>query len=301
MAGKTYRLIEQTSPSIDSLDRDKSIVLVNISPIEGHGPHLPLGVDFLNGEYFVDSIARLINQKIPAFDVVIVPGFPIGSQVYRFPGSLWISNSTLFSLACGLGESLAQFGFRRIFMISGHGAPKDIVAIDTACKKISRKFDIHMSNLSGSMAVKFLDGEFADRISKKLSKPLSVQDLDILKKDFHGGWWETSMMLLLHPALVSETYKNLQTKEKTPETKREKPGYFGSPAMATVEFARASLEVMTEEAITAIEKCLSNKPPGAVLVSPLYRMIVLRPYFRRNLVIAVSLALIILAGLIFML
>jgi len=228
---------------------------------------------------------------MPDLDVVILPGFPLGTQVYKYPGSVWVSTDVFYKIVRGIGESLAKFGYQHIYILSGHGAPKDIAAIDSACVKVSKRYKIKMNNLSGELAVSFLKGDFADRISEKLEKPLTPEELSILKKDFHGGWWETSMMLLLYPELVSEEYKNLPDKEKNAETLRERNGYFGSPSRASAEFARVSLEVITEEALRLINISQMENERGQALVSPLHKYLTLRPYFLRR-IISISLIII---------
>jgi creatinine amidohydrolase len=174
-----------------------------------------------------------------------------------------------------LGESLAVWGFRYIFVVSGHGSPKHIVAIESACVKISRKYRIQMHDLFGVLAIKFLRGQFVDRISERLSNPLSPQERELLKSDIHGGWWETSMMLLLHPDLVGE-FENLPTIKRG--DKGVRLGYFGSPALADKEFAEVSLKVMNEEAENIIEKILDGRNKKSDTVSILYRIPLFRPY-----------------------
>ena len=283
MPGKLLKYEEMSSPQFSNLIREKTAFFIPISPLEGHGPHLPLGVDFFNAIHFADSIAKITVEKFPDFDAVVVPGIPLGTGVYRQPGSLRIGAIPLYELVRGIGESLASFGFRYIFLLSGHGSPKHIVAMEAACLKVSRKRGIHMHNLSGALAIRFLKGEFIDRISANLPRPLNESERGLFKSDIHGGWWETSMMLLLRPELVDENYKNLPSVERGPKTRSSDSGYFGTPSRAYKEFAEASLGVMAEEASLAVERIISGKAGLTETISHLYRMIPLRPYFRRNL------------------
>src|SRR5262249_37596022 len=39
------RLEEMSTPALDALDRARTVVVLTVSPLEEHGPHLPVGVD----------------------------------------------------------------------------------------------------------------------------------------------------------------------------------------------------------------------------------------------------------------
>ena len=40
-----HLLEEISTPALDALDRDRTVVILTVSPLEEHGPHLPVGVD----------------------------------------------------------------------------------------------------------------------------------------------------------------------------------------------------------------------------------------------------------------
>ncbi len=284
MPGRILKLEELSSPDVAELDRQKTAFFISVSPLEGHGPHLPLGVDFFDARFFSEKMAELLIAKRPEFDAVLVPAVPLGTQVYRVPGSLRTENRALYKIVAGLGESLALWGFRYIFVLSGHGSPKHIVTLETACIRTSRKYGIEMHDLFGALAVRFLRGQFTELISARMPKPLSEQERELLKSDIHGGWWETSMMLLLHPDLVG-AYKDLPSVKRG--GKKNGSGYYGSPSMASREFAEASLQVMSEEASSIIGRILDGQNKRSETVSVLYRIPILRPYSIIRLVIAV--------------
>jgi creatinine amidohydrolase/Fe(II)-dependent formamide hydrolase-like protein len=261
--------------------------------MEGHGPHLPLGVDYFNAVYFAESIAGIAVERRPDFRAVMMPAIPLGAGVYRQPGSVRISNGALYELVKGLGESLATWNFRYIFFLSGHGSPKHIVAIESACLKVSRKHKINMHNLTGNLAIRFLKGEFLERISALMPQPLGDEDREHFKSDIHGGWWETSMMLLLRPDLVDANYLALPSVKRDAKAGNSESGYYGSPALANRGFAEASIKVMADEASEIVERILAGDGRPDETISPLYRMLPLRPHFRRNLV-AISVAITIL-------
>lgn len=283
MAGRLLKIEELSSTALADLDKEKTAIFIPISPIEGHGSHLPLGVDFFNAEFFAEKAARVSIEKRPDFDAVVCRGIPLGTQLYKQPGSLRIDGATMYKIMRSVGASLAVWGYKYIFVLSGHGSPKDIVALEAACRKVSRKFGIRMHNLSGAMAVRFLSGEFTEQISANLSRPLTEEEKSLLKKDTHGGWWETSMMLYLRPELVDQQYRLLPDAEK--DRMNPEAGYYGSPSRASKEFAEVSIQVMVEEAGRVIARCLDGDDVTAETTSPLYRIIFLRPGFKKYLIL----------------
>jgi creatinine amidohydrolase len=287
MAGRILRYEELTSPAVTALDKYKTAVFIPVSPIEGHGPHLPLGVDFFDALHFAEKAAEITVRKRPDFDALIYPGIPLGTQLYKQPGSVRIESGVLYDLVVNMGKSLSLWGFKYIFLLSGHGSPKDIVALEAACRKVSKWNNIRMHNLSGTLAVRFLKGEFIERISARLPRPLSDEEKLLLRKDIHGGWWETSMMLQLQPGLVKENYKSLADNEKTQIADGANPGYFGSPAKASPLFAEISMLVLMDEVGVIIEKSLAGHDVTRDTISPLYNKIILRPKFKKHLTMSI--------------
>ena len=92
------------------------------------------------------------------------------------------------------------------------------------------------------------------------------------------------MMLYLKPDLVAPIFKTL------PDTRSDgnpKPHYYGSPSKATAEFAEVSLAVLSEETANTIADCLSGQDVSPKTTSPFYRVLPLRPNFRRRLTVGI--------------
>jgi len=292
MAGKRYNIEKLSYPQIEALDRDRTVVIIAISPLEEHGPHLPVGVDAFNARFFANHTAEMIIKARPAYDVLLFPLLPLGTQVYKHIGSFYIKPTTLYDIVYNTGRSIAQYGFANIFLINAHGTPKQFVAIETACRKVSKKENARMVSLSGGLAVKFLNGEMWQQIARKLGREFSAEEKHLLKHDFHAGWWETSMTLLTNPELVDKSYQTLtpylkdfiSKKVLTPEKKWQ--GFYGAPAKADTRFAEASVEVFAEHVRDLIFKSLDGEDIVGQLQSPFYKYPFFRPFFKRNLLIA---------------
>ena len=56
-------------PAVDALDRARTLIVVTVSPLEEHGPHLPLGVDAFTARHFAQAIAERVVGGRPGWSV----------------------------------------------------------------------------------------------------------------------------------------------------------------------------------------------------------------------------------------
>src|SRR5262249_60621222 len=88
-------LAEMTSADVRALDRERACVVLSVSPVEEHGPHLPLGTDILESE----AVARRLCEKVaaarPDTTFLFHPPIPIGSDTFHDVGSIEVRPSTI--------------------------------------------------------------------------------------------------------------------------------------------------------------------------------------------------------------
>ena len=99
--------------------------------IEEHGPHLPVGADTLGVMYEANGASRRVSRALPDWHIVMMPPINYGQgganqlgDMPVHPGTYGIRQSTLRSLVADVGGQLAQNGFKWIFVLNGHGAPR---------------------------------------------------------------------------------------------------------------------------------------------------------------------------------
>ena len=240
-----------TWPEIDALKREKTLVFLALSPIEEHGPHLPVGVDFFNAGFFARRTAENLTKERPDLNVLLYPAIPIGANTFRFVGSVWIKIGTLKRMLLEIARSLSRFNFDKIALFSAHGGPFHLLTLEEACFLARRKYGVQMILPGSAATVKFLRGEYQSEIEQALGRKLDEEEKKAFKHDFHAGWWETSMMLLNFPHLVKPEYKKLEPvlvrfrdlrTNAIPKLGKGE-GYMGSPARATKEFADATTRI----------------------------------------------------------
>jgi creatinine amidohydrolase len=281
-----YRLEEMSSPGLDDLDRDKTVVVLTVSPLEEHGPHLPVGVDAFAARHFAETIAERLVAGRPGWSVVLAPTLHLGSFTFDTVGTITVRQRVVRDALVDYGDSLARSGFRFILIANGHAGPGHLTALDEAAAIVTRRHGVTMASFTGHLAWQFLRGRYVDRIEAELGRSLTAAERDAFAEDAHGGWWETSLMLLLRPDLVDESFRTLPPARYSLVSrivpnyplKNGGQGYVGHPGLADPAFAKAITEVLMREAMTIVDGLLDGRLKPSDRHSPFFQV----PFFRTN-------------------
>lgn len=281
-----HRLEELSTRTLDALDRTRTVIILAVSPLEEHGPHLPLGVDAFIARHFAQAIAERLVAERPGWTVVLAPTLHLGSFTFDAVGTVRVRQRVVRDAVVDYGDSLARAGFRYILVANGHAGPGHLVALEEASAIVSRRHGVAMASFTGHLAWEFLRGRYLPRVEAALGRALTEEERRAFAEDAHGGFWETSMLLLLRPDLVDEAYRELPPARYS-RLARVRPnyplkhggqGYVGHPAMADPAFARATAEVLIGEALGLANDLLDGRiRPG----SPRSPFSVV-PFFRTN-------------------
>src|SRR5262245_47386574 len=273
-------------PAVDALDRARTLALIAVSPLEEHGPHLPLGVDAFTARHFAELIAgRVVTERI-GWSVVLAPTLYLGSFTFEAVGTMSVRQRVVRDTVVDYGRSLARGGFRYILVANGHAGPTHLTALDEASAMVARRHRVTMASLSGHLAWGFRNGRFLDDVERALGRPLTEAERRAFAEDAHGGWWETSMMLMLRPELVDGRYRDLPPAiySLPAKLRRDYPlrdggqGYVGHPALADVGFAKATTQVLLEASLELVNGLLDGRLTARSRRSPYTLM----PFFRTN-------------------
>jgi creatinine amidohydrolase len=105
---------------IGALAQRNAIVIVPIGATEQHGPHLPSMVDWRCAQEVAHRAARLIEKTTP---VVVAPTIPYGMSEHHMSlsGTITLDYATLYAVIRCVVTSAVRHGFKRIFVLNGHG------------------------------------------------------------------------------------------------------------------------------------------------------------------------------------
>jgi len=283
----TVHLLEEMStPALDALPRERTVIILTVSPLEEHGPHLPVGVDAFTARHFAETLGARIAADRAGWRVVLAPTLHLGTFTFDTVGTIRVRQRLVRDVVVDYGRSLARAGFRYVLVANGHGGPGHLVALEEASHIVSRRHGITMASLSGHLAWEFLRGRYLPKIEAALGRALSPEERRAFSEDAHGGWWETSVMLLLKPHLVDASYQRLPPARFSP-ARRLVPnyplrnggdGYVGHPALADPAFARAGAEVLLKEAMELVDGLLDGRLRPAQRRSPFFAV----PFLRTN-------------------
>ncbi len=259
---KIIQLEELSWKQIDSLDREKTIIFLPISPLEEHGPHLPVGTDLLTARDAAREAIRLINKKKPDLTIVLFPVIPLGfsKMASDFPGTVSTSVKVIKTIVSDTCCSLAKFGFKYFVICTFHMDLGHLKGIYNGMNKAMKTYPIHIVEPWGPYF-----------FSKEVEKREPQVGFDT-KKEVHACFRETSLMNYQYPYLVDPSYKTLQSiyrdlysprvLGKTFKDLGITEGYVGSPARADSDYGRWYFQQIVETYTQAALDMAEGKQPG---------------------------------------
>ena len=286
-----------TKRQFDQIDRERAVVLLTCSPIEVHGPHLPMGADALEGEGLTERMLRFLPERHQHRAFLKLPFLYAATDVVPQPGSLQFQPSTTIRVLEDLGRTLAAQGFRHVMIGNFHGGPRHFLAIEKACQRVQKKHGLGMISLFSLLISRLTEG--TSNLDAVLGAVDGVEPADLVG-DTHGGVVETSQLLALHKDWVDPDYKSLPRTTvdtwlaKKGET-RPKGGnpreffkmlqsfratqhffleesYSGAPASASPELGEKFLDVLGGRAAEAVAQLLDGEIGPEDCHSPIWKI-----------------------------
>ncbi len=283
-----FRLAELSFRQLDALDRDRTVVIFAVSPLEEHGHHLPVGTDLFEAEFFSEELAKRILEAEPGWTVLVGASLPIGASAFDQAGTLLVRARTVRNATLDYGAALARHGFRYILISNAHGGPRHVVALEEAAAAVSSAYGVRMLSLSGPVLWKLLRGKFTERLEPLLGRPLTAAEREALRGDAHAGLWETSLLLRARPELVDSAYLRLPPmrfslldalRKNYPLRLGNQMGYIGAPAAASAEFGEAARRLLVDVVWEVMRPVFDASDESWQQASFLYKIPFLRTAF----------------------
>jgi creatinine amidohydrolase len=186
----TNRAVPARVPRLATVTRDEARALASdhvlvfvLGSTEQHGGHLPLSTDTLGVEAVLGRALAELGGSIP---LVIAPSMPFGSSAHHLahPGTLSLGTETYLAAIKDLLRSAVSGGFRRAFILNGHGGNHELAELAARDLALDDPIDVGVGSWWTIGA-----------------QPLA--DLGVPNAG-HSGVFETCVMLRAYPDLVRQ-------------------------------------------------------------------------------------------------
>jgi len=170
----------------EAAEQGERVAVAPLGSLEQHGHHLPLLTDSL----IISEIARRAERELRR-EAVFLPTLWLGASDHHlaFPGTVSAPNDLYVKMVEALVESLLSGGFRRVFLLNGHGG--NITPARQALYNVQIR---HRQDPAVHLA-------FASWWQIAEPQVAAIESL-AAKMVTHACEQETSMILLLRPELV---------------------------------------------------------------------------------------------------
>jgi creatinine amidohydrolase len=241
-----YRFNELTRERLNELAPEALIVLP-VGATEQHGPHLPVGTDSFAIERIAAESAQAASSDITT---ILAPTLPFGSSHHHLPfgGSFSLSTETYYRVLVELLESLVAGGFRKAFILNGHGGNSELIQL--AARDVARANPISVA--AAPYWTIGWDALVAAGIHQQGKLP------------GHAGRFETSLVLAMRPELVVEPRPHRDLESTSAEPRAVSPfraerhgwwksidGFTDSPDLGTAETGQRALQLIVNEVANA--------------------------------------------------
>jgi creatinine amidohydrolase len=172
---------EYLTPSdFKALARKEKLCILPIGSLERHGEHLPFGTDGLTAH----EIAKRAAEKEPC---VVFPPYWFGQlhEASCFTGTINFDTSLLLRILEALLDQIAQNGFEKILVLSGHGGNTNFLQY-FAMSQCDREVDYTL----------YISGTGGERF----------KNIQWESEGGHADERETSMMMAIAPETVKMAY-----------------------------------------------------------------------------------------------
>lgn len=241
-----YYYATKTAKQLQALTADgNAVAVIPIGAVEQHGPHLPVGTDYLAAEDITAMAVKKVKTDAP---VLVLPtiSYALSIEHIHVPGTLTLMPQTLIHVLTDIGDSLLRLGVQKLVFVNGHGGNDS--AIQIAGRLLNGKgLKVYMVN----------GGAIRDALGAK-------------EYHIHADMIETSVMMATHPEMVVKeeiTRRLSDSIDKWHQSADHRgdliscwyiediavDGVVGDPILASGEFGESFMDGQSDSIARAIE------------------------------------------------
>ncbi len=240
------------SPQFGALAQTgKMIVLLPVGSVEPHGPHMSLATDTVISVGAAKAAALKLEAE--GFSPVIAPAIPYGVTdcAAAFPGAISVPGPQLTAMVGAVVDGYLRAGALQVCVINNHLEPAQDVAISAVAE--GRE---HVS--------------IACPLQRKWARTLSAE---FKSGACHAGQYETSIVLACDASLVDPESCSVLPEVPISLSDNLRAGisdfgemgmsqaYSGSPANASAEEGRNTLDALGEMIVGQVHAVLAPEAP----------------------------------------
>ncbi|MCC8181167.1 MAG: creatininase family protein [Planctomycetes bacterium] len=176
---------KKTWPELQEYIDKNALIILPVGELEEHSLYLPVDTDARIAEYLSAQIAEEIHEEIPVLVMPTVWSGYTPKAIGKWPGAMRLAPQVFADMIHGICASLADMGFKKLFMLDCHGQHAPML----------------------NMATKLIADEYGYYYASATPFALSAAEFATFRKSprggcSHAGEWETSLILHISPELV---------------------------------------------------------------------------------------------------
>lgn len=263
------RLADLSADELLRLSPENAVFFLAVGPLEDHGPHLPLGLDGIEGMALAERLAADVETRYAPLTAILFPYAPLGIDSNTSKLAIRVRGHVLRDYLVDACQSLADAGFKRFVCVSGHPGPRTLTAIEEA-GKILRARAVRFGFFGKKSAPVLVSAS-----SASLDADEASESIFFANPPEHGGKRDASMAKLLAPSLLSPAAATLPAiaKEETAyarwslHRRGKVSGYWGDPAKADADYAARALEEKSKALLPKLKAVWDGSNPNGVFRS----------------------------------
>ena len=233
-------MLDYNNTADEIIESGTDTCILPIGSVEQHGPHLPIGTDYILAENFAQAIGKELDCL-----VLPVQAYSTCYEHRGKMGSFWMKPETMYRVIEDLVTGMRNQGFKRIIILLSHGG---IFIAGPVIRELNSLYpDIDVIKL--------------DLVDFYLSKETAVHlECD---NNLHAGEIESSLMLFLK----KEYFRRKKAVDFIPDIPRSylnnfpllkvsPQGVWGKPRLATVEKGKSIFNTVIESAVEYLKAFL---------------------------------------------